>query len=280
MTDRRRVQRQPDAEPAAGVRLEQARGNVSYREWAPPLALASHVACLWACLDAPPRVLPDGCVDLVWTGADVIAAGPATLAVVPRPSPAGAKLGVRLRIGAAATVLGMPAGELVNLSPRLREIWPSGHELEERVAEAVGAKARLAVLSDAVATQLTVASPPEPIVRAAVVELRQPRIRMASLSAQLGISDRQLRRRFEIDVGYSPSTLARVLRLQRFLTLAGRGDLARLAAEAATPTKPISHTNCRRPTGLPPAALLAIGATPAGERHQASLTPPSAVNVQ
>ncbi len=46
----------------------------------------------------------------------------------------------------------------------------------------------------------------------------------------LGVSERQLRRRFEDAVGYGPKTLARVLRFQRFLALAsGGGELARLA---------------------------------------------------
>ena len=239
---------------------------MSYREWAPPPGLASHVACLWSRLDAPSRVLPDGCVDLIWTGGEIIVAGPATGVVIPRPSPSGAKLGVRLRIGAAATVLGMSAAELLNRSPRLSEIWRSGEELEERVAEAVGADARLAVLTDAVATQLAAASAPDPVVRAAVAALRQPGTGIASLSEQLSISTRQLRRRFEIAVGYSPSTLVRVLRLQRFLTLAGRRDLARLAAEAGYSDQPHLTHECRRLTGLPPALLLARGAAPAGER--------------
>ncbi len=240
--------------------------DLSYSEWAPPPGLASHVACLWARLDSPSRVLPDGCVDLVWTGAEIIVAGPATRAVIPRPSPSGAKLGVRLRIGAAAIVLGMPAGALLNRSPRLGEIWRSGDELEKRVAEAVDAQARIAVLTDALTTQLAAASPLDPIVRAAVVALRRPRTQIAPLSEQLGISDRQLRRRFEIAVGYSPRTLARVLRLQRFLTLAGRGNLARLAVECGYADQPHITHDCRRLTGLSPAGLLASGATPAGER--------------
>ena len=238
---------------------------MSYREAAPPPALASHVACLWSRLDAR-RVLPDGCVDLVWTGAELIVAGPATRAVMPRTSPSAARLGVRLRIGAAAIVLGVPAGELVNRSPRLSQIWRNGAELEERVAAAVGPEARLAVLAGAVATNLADASPPEPIVRAAVVALRQPRVPIASLSEQLGVSERQLRRRFEVAVGYSPRTLARVLRLQRFLSLAGRGDLARIATEAGYTDQPHLTRDCRQLTGLPPAALLASGASAAGER--------------
>jgi hypothetical protein len=87
---------------------------VTYRESAPPPEIASHVACLWWRTDAPPRILPDGCADLVWTGADLIVAGPATRAVLPEVPPAEPKLGVRFRVGAAGAALGLPAGELLS----------------------------------------------------------------------------------------------------------------------------------------------------------------------
>jgi transcriptional regulator GlxA family with amidase domain len=100
-----------------------------------------------------------------------------------------------------------------------------------------------------------------------VLELSRPWTRIAGLCERLGISERQLRRRFEGAVGYSPRTLARVLRLQRFLALSRNGsELARLAAEAGYADQPHLTRDCARLTGLPAAALLATGAGPAGER--------------
>ena len=60
--------------------------------------------------------------------------------------------------------------------------------------------------------------------------------RVDRLAEALGISDRQLRRRFHRAVGYGPKTLDRVLRFRRFVArvceMAARdGDLARMAAE-------------------------------------------------
>jgi transcriptional regulator GlxA family with amidase domain len=110
---------------------------------------------------------------------------------------------------------------------------------------------------------------PDPLVRAAVLDVvARPRTRVAALGERLGISERQLRRRFETAVGYPPKTLARVLRLQRFLGLAGRdgADIARLAAEAGYADQPHLTRDCAELAGLPPAALLASGAGPAGER--------------
>ena len=47
------------------------------------------------------------------------------------------------------------------------------------------------------------------------------RARASTRSAhELGVSERQLRRRFAEAVGYGPKTLARVLRFQRFLDAA------------------------------------------------------------
>src|SRR5436309_4725463 len=207
---------------------------MAYRELAPPRALASHVACLWWRTGAPQRVLPDGCVDVVWTGADLIVAGPATRALVPQVSNGQIKFGVRFRVGAAGVALGMPADELLDRSPRLGDAWPNGDELAEGVAEASGVWERLGLLTGAIARRLVHAPGPDPLVRGAVVALGHPRTRIGELGERLGISERHLRRRFADAVGYPPRTLGRVLRLQRFLTLAERDghDLARLAAEA------------------------------------------------
>jgi AraC-like DNA-binding protein len=240
---------------------------MAYRELAPPPALASYVACLWTRTDAPERILPDGCVDLVWTGVELIVAGPATRAMLPRLRSGEPKLGVRFRVGAAGVALGLPAGELLNRSLPLGRLWADGDELTARVADASDARTRLGVLADTVVCRLAHAPAADPLVRAAVVDLSSPRTRIAGLCERLGISERQLRRRFESAVGYSPRTLARVLRLQRFLALAGRGgDLARLAADAGYADQPHLTRDCARLAGLPAATLLATGAGPAGER--------------
>jgi AraC-like DNA-binding protein len=239
---------------------------VSYRELAPPPALASHVACLWWRDGPPGRVLPDGCADIVWTGGELRVAGPATRAVLPKLSPGDPKVGIRFRVGAAGVALGMPAAELLDRTPALGEVWADGDEWTERVADAPDARVRLGVLAELVAARLADAPAADPLVRDAVVQLSRPRTRVAALGERLALSERQLRRRFEAAVGYSPRTLARVLRLQRFLRLARRGgDLARLAAEAGYADQPHLTRESARLAGLPAAALLAAGAAPAGE---------------
>ena len=62
--------------------------------------------------------------------------------------------------------------------------------------------------------------------------MAHPDTRVAALGAELGVSERQLRRRFLDAVGYGPKTLARVLRFQRAVTLLRSGSDEDLAAVA------------------------------------------------
>jgi AraC-like DNA-binding protein len=205
------------------------------------------VACLWTHEGSatPRRILPDACVDIVWTGTRLIVAGPATRATT---ATTGAALGVRFRVGAAGAALGIPASELLDASVPLADVW--GAEIEE----IVGSEPTLTVLAREVGKRLGGA--PDEVVRA------------AATGATANIGARQLRRRFADAVGYGPKTLQRILRFQRFLVLADaqRHDLARLALEAGYADQAHLTRECRRLSGLPPAALLGQGAGPAGER--------------
>lgn len=252
---------------------------MEYRELPPPPELAPLVACLWV-RDAASepyvqRVLPDACVDVVWIdGAGLVVAGPATEPVLARMPAGAAATGVRFRVGAAGAALGVPAAELLDRGLPLADLWGAAADrLEERLAEA---SFPLGDLARAVAGRLPDGF--DPLVRAAALGLARPEARVPQLGARLGIGERQLRRRFADAVGYSPKTLQRVLRFQRFLALAereagrpdgragrGRGDLARLALAAGYADQAHLTREARRLGGLPPAALLAAGAGPAGE---------------
>src|SRR5512143_3125508 len=111
---------------ATDVLLARAAGD--YREWPAALPLRAHVQCVWQSIPrCPPSsaiaVLPDGCVDILWTGADLIVAGPDTRPVVSRSRPAAALVGLRFRPGASASWLGVPATEIANSRVRLEELW-------------------------------------------------------------------------------------------------------------------------------------------------------------
>jgi AraC-like DNA-binding protein len=257
---------------------------MAYRELLQP---DDHVACLWLRdAEAQPRshrVLPDACVDVVWVAGRLVVAGPATgPAIVDLPAGA-TSMGVRFRVGAAGAALGLPAGELLDASVPIEDVWGAdGARIAERVGAAGSPAAQLAELAAAITERID--GEPDRLVRAAATGVARH---------ELGIGDRQLRRRFGDAVGYGPKTLERILRFQRFLALArattgaggdlarattgaggalargttgAGGDLARLALEAGYADQAHLTRECSRLAGLPPAALLASGAGPAGER--------------
>ena len=232
-----------------------------YREIAPPPDMAAHVACLWASEARGGAVLPDGCADVVWTGAGLVVAGPATAAVAAHVPPGTPVFGVRFRLGAAGPALGLPAAELADMTVPLAAVWDG--ETEDRVAAG-----GLPALVQAVRLRLRAAERVDPLARAAALGLAAPGARVAEVGDALGISERQLRRRFADAVGYGPKTLARVLRFQRFLALAAdeRGDLAGLAFAAGYADQAHLTRDCRQLSGRTPTELLATGAGPAGER--------------
>ncbi len=232
-----------------------------YRELQPPPDLAPHVACLWTSAAKGGRVLPDGCVDVVWSGSRLVVAGPATGPVEPAVAPGTPVFGARFRIGAAGAALGLPAEELTDLTVPLIDVW-SDPAIDERVAAG-----GLPALVSALRARLREAERVDPLARAAALGLACPGARVAALGPQLGISERQLRRRFADAVGYGPKTLARILRFQRFLALADREpDLARLAFAAGYADQAHLTRECARLAGRTPRALVALGTVAAGER--------------
>ena len=87
-----------------------------------------------------------------------------------------------------------------------------------------------------------------------------PGVRVRAVSERLGLSDRQLLRRFRVAVGYGPKTLDRVLRFQRFLARAGAvatddESLARLALELGYSDQAHLTRECVRLSGLTPGRL-------------------------
>ena len=228
----------------------------AYREYPPPAGLKSVVACLWEHEpdeDHTLRVVPDGCLDLIWLDErELVIAGADTgprrveLAAGVRHS------GLRLRPGAAGSVLGLPASQLRDDEVALREIWAGrGARLEEAVASA-SAPRRLELLAAAVAARR---SEPDPLVAAAARELAAPRARVTDVASQLGVSERQLHRRVLASVGYGPKMLARVARLRRLVALTD-DELVTRAFEAGYASQAHMNEEVRRLTGTTPVRFL------------------------
>jgi AraC-like DNA-binding protein len=237
-----------------------------YRELAPSRELYSLVSCRW--VREVPRektrdstlILPDGCVDLLWRNEELILAGADRTGWRSPTTPGQRMLGLRLRPGVAGAVLGMPASEVLDVHTRLEDLlgrWAS--ELGERLTETNGDEEAFALIERAVASRVE-GGGPDPLVLAATRRLGFPGSRVDELAESLGISDRQLRRRFHDAVGYGPKTLDRVLRFRRLVAqtgdvAAGETDLARVAADLGYADQAHMTRDCLRLSGLTPARL-------------------------
>ncbi len=228
----------------------------AYREFAPPAAVADVVACVWeheVARDRVHRVVPDGCVDLIWLAERALVVAGADTGPRSVDLPAGRRTsGVRLRPGAAGAVLGMPASELCDCEVDARSVW--GGEAA-RLSDAVAGappRQRLELLIDAVARR---GAQPDALVRAAAWRLSLPGARVATTAAALGVSERQLHRRTLTAVGYGPKMLARVARLRRLLTLSD-DSLASRALRAGYASQAHMNEEVRRLTDYTPVRFL------------------------
>lgn len=108
--------------------------------------------------------------------------------------------------------------------------------------------------------RLTSERPPDALVSAGARLLAASRERTSELARDLGVSERQFRRRCLDAVGYGPKTLHRVLRFRRFVSridaAGGPVDLSRVAAEAGYADQAHLTRESVRLAGLPPAALM------------------------
>ena len=230
--------------------------SYSERVLSSPLA-----SCTWEQVTAvasDQRVVPDACVDLIWSDERLTIAGPDTRARLVPLEPGARLVGVRLRPGAAGAVLGLPAGELRDVNTNADEV------LGRRPAQALldslcGGEDPHALLLAAVEHRGAVGL--DPLVRAAVAALDRPHARVAAVAAELGLSARQLQRRVTDAVGYGPKTLARVLRFRRLQQLApaplveralaaGYADQAHMTAEVTelAGVPPVRFLKDRTPT--------------------------------
>ncbi|WP_034851879.1 helix-turn-helix domain-containing protein [Inquilinus limosus] len=245
-----------------------------YREAPPALELAPHLLCRWMHavpqgLALPVAVVPDGCVDLLWVGGRLVVAGPDLTAQHPLLLPGDPVVAVRFRPGAAFRWLGLPMSELTGRQVDLEDLRrPWARDLAGRIGEARTVTERMARLEAGLARIAPEIAPPAPEMALAFQLLGRgaEEAGLAALRDRLEISERSLRRRCHEAFGYGPKTLDRILRFQRFLTLAEAGEegLSALAAAAGYADQAHLTREVRRLSGLTPAAILrqlALGET-------------------
>lgn len=210
------------------------------RIWPPPSDLRGLIDLSYSARVGLQRypVLPDGRGGVVWLSDGTLrVCGPETEAW--RPERSGVEVvGVRCSLGAMPAVLGVSARDLVNRRIPLEEFWGNkAVRLAERVTCVVEPRARATVLEDALRSRCAGTSRIDHLMVGLAHRLAHGACSVQQMAIEIGLSERQLRRRFEYAFGYPPSVLSRLLRLQRFLSLA-RSDahsadsMAALAAAA------------------------------------------------
>jgi AraC-like DNA-binding protein len=209
---------------------------------------------------APPggsatRVLPDGCLDIIWDSGFVYVAGPDTVAEVAPAPPGSRSFALRFAHGTGADVLGVPADELTDRQVPLEDLWPAAEV--RRLAEAPDPMAAL----EAAALRRWQGPDRAMVALAAGAQAGHP---VGAIADSLGLSPRHLQRRCNFAFGYGPKTLARVLRLQRAVALARAGSpFAEVSATAGYADQAHLSREVKALAGVSLGALITAGITTA-----------------
>lgn len=178
-------------------------------------------------------------------------------------------LGARFGPGGARAWLGLPMDEIVGQAVELRDLLgPRALELSQRMGDAPGQGARQALFQSGLEHLGRDAAVPDPRAAqlfglagaAGVAGAIGDEIQvLAAMRAQVGMSERSLRRLCHAQFGYGPKTLERVLRFQRLLSLARTGGwrLAELALHAGYADQAHLSREVRALCGMSASAALA-----------------------
>jgi AraC-like DNA-binding protein len=261
---------------------------VAYRELPLPTGMRELAECAWlidadaTAGDAPSGcVLPDGCMDVVWTGAQLVVAGPDTAAYAVYRVPGVPSAGVRFRPGRLPGLLGVPAAAVRDQRVPLADLSPGlARDAIARLDSGEPVTTVLVRVADGLAAGCRVGDAPEPWVGAAARALAGGASADATADA-LGWTPRTLHRRSLAAFGYGPAVLRRVLRFRRAVDLLHAGvPIAEAAATAGYADQPHLSREVRALAGTSPRGLVADrwpdarthdGAGPGGGRYDSAV---------
>jgi AraC-like DNA-binding protein len=219
--------------------------RIRYDEWLPGPGLEGIVTTYWrvagdASKVPSPVILPDGHIELVLNLGDRVAlAGPAFTGDQPdravvgllsqtirmRYGPRVDTFGIRFHPAHGAGFLGQPAPRLTDTLAPLAQICSRLDRVLAQLLTKCGSietKPSRAALDRVLLQQLPLSLPTDHAVVSLVDRLSRSETPplVSQLARELGISSRQLQRRFLATVGVAPKRLARVLRFARVWQLA------------------------------------------------------------
>ena len=240
-----------------------------YREFLSPAPLSDRFRCFWTQTITGSRgvyehrVLPDACIDIVLINDEPpMAFGPWNVPFVARLAVGSTIIGARLQPGCASCLLSIPASELLNQAIPIAAVKGAIQDMRlEEVIERPNAAAQRSALARVLSASVKDFGPVDQAVLAGIWWLSQyPRGRIGQLSRWIGISERQLHRRFSAAIGYGPKMFQSVLRFQRLLKTAresgAQQSLADLAASAGYADQAHMTRDVHRLADVRPTALL------------------------
>jgi AraC-like DNA-binding protein len=231
--------------------------GVGYREIPPPRPLRGEIECAWTAgvaSGAPAEtleVLPDGCMDLVWTGRELLVAGPDTGPHPARREPGVLSAGLRFAPGRLPALLGLPAAQVRDQRVPLADLHPA---LAQRALARLEQGERPLPVLLGLALSLP-GDPAEHAVRAVATQLAAGASARATAD-RLGWTERSLHRRCLAAFGYGPAVLRRVLRFRRASLLLYDGvPIAEAAAVAGYADQPHLSREMRALAGVAPSQI-------------------------
>ena len=177
------------------------------------------------------RVLPDGCMDLLWDGGALLVAGADTHAQLFLAEPGSTMTGLRFAPGFAPRVLALPADALTDQRVPLDTIWSAASV--RRWTDLLHASPDPGRTLEAMALAHCAAPDDGTALVDHVAALARARSSTATIAARVGLSARQLQRRSRRAFGYGAKTLQRILRMQEALALVRNGTRAADSAAEA-----------------------------------------------
>jgi AraC-like DNA-binding protein len=199
------------------------------------------------------RILPDGCMDLLWIEGELLVAGPDTRAYITSSEFGARCAAIRFAPGTAPGFLGVPAREVVDHRVPLADLWSPGRArwLANRIGKATDPAPGLEEAAIALFDE-----PPDRLVGQVVHGVRRG-VAVPALAGSVGLSERQLHRRCLDAFGYGPKMLDRVLRMNRALDRARTGlALASVAVQTGYADQAHFTREVKALTGVPPRVLL------------------------
>jgi AraC-like DNA-binding protein len=247
--------------------------SFSYRQFRPARDLAALVDAYWITEAGPrrecevptDRVLPDGCIDLVFVrtaaGARLFSSPLIEEPTLLDPSSEEWFVGVRMRTAMSGAVLPVSPVECRDRAIDAVELDPRFSELEERLVACATPERALAILRGEVdrRARAHLDHVPPARVRGALALLTggPPWRSHDEVASAVGIAPRSLHRDIVRWTGHAPKVLARIARMQHALARlrANERSLAEVAAASGFADQPHMTRELRRLTGLRPSEL-------------------------